>query len=173
VHLVCYGELPYVPDIAFVMPSFLDVARIILREVLRADNGGVYGVAISGGLSKYPIGQYSIRISFNADPARTQELTEATRKVIDELRMNIEQVDIVKISEAQRQSRIKDLKQNQFWMSSFISSYTNQIELEPIVQAEVLEKRLSRLNASVLKHAAKKFFNEKEVISATLYPSKT
>lgn len=170
VQLIYHGEMPYDPDSAFVLQSLIDIANIKLREELREDQGGVYGVGIWGSLSKYPIGQYTIRISFNTDPSRTKELTDAARKVIDELRMNIEQGDIVKISEAQRQSRVKDLKQNQFWMSSLINSYMNQVELESLVQAEVLEKRLSRLNASVLKHAARKYFNEKEVISVVMLP---
>ena len=44
--------------------SMTDVFRIKLREVLREDKGGTYGVGINANPQKYPDGEYTITISF-------------------------------------------------------------------------------------------------------------
>jgi len=53
-----------------------------LREALREDLGGVYGVRLSGGGSKRPVENYGITISFNADPPMTDTLINAAKEAI-------------------------------------------------------------------------------------------
>lgn len=154
------------------MQSLIELARIKLREELREEEGGVYGVNLTGGQSKYPIEQYSIRVSFNADPPRTDELIASMYKVIQKMKEHVDPADIAKVTETQRQGRIKDLQQNQFWMGAFISSWMNGTDLYGNTQLEVLEKRISGLNEAVLLKAAKKYFNDKELISVVMFPEK-
>ena len=173
VQLIYHGEDKYDPDEGYVLQSLIDLARIKLRESLREEEGGVYGVSVFGGQSKYPIEQYSIRISFNAEPSRTNELTELARNVINKLKDDIDPADIAKVTEIQRQGRIRDLKQNQFWMGSIINSWMNEVDLDQQVQMEILEQRISRLDRDVLLEAARKYFNESELISVIMFPEKT
>jgi len=173
VQLIFHGADHFNPDTGYVLQSLIDLARIKLREELREAEGGVYGVSIFGGQSKYPINQYSIQISFNADPPRTNDLVNAAKIVIAKLKQDIDPADITKITEAQRQGRIKDLQQNQFWMSNFINSWINETDLAQQVQLQKLEERISRLNKEVLIKAAQKYFNEKELISVVMYPEKS
>ena len=173
VQIIYHGADAYSPDDAYVLQSLIDVARIKLREELREEEGGVYGVSIFGGLNKYPINQYSIQISFNAEPSKADELVKAAKAVIAKLKQEIDPADIVKITEAQRQGRIKDLKQNQFWMNNFITSWMYGVDMGQQVQLDTLEERISRLDKDVLMKAAQKYFNEKEVIGVTMFPEKS
>lgn len=173
VQIIFHGADTFNPDSAYVLQSLIEIARIKLREELREDKGGVYGVQVSGGQSKYPINQYSIQISFNADPPRTNELIAAAKEVISKLKMDIDPVDIEKITETQRQGRVKDLQQNQFWMSNFINSWMNGTDLTSQIQQAKLEERISHLNKDVLLKAARKYFNNKEVISLSMFPDKS
>ena len=77
VQLVYHGDDVYNAENNYIMESLIALARIKLREELREDQGGVYGVSVYGGLSKEPKQEYTIQISFNADPPRTNELIEA------------------------------------------------------------------------------------------------
>jgi zinc protease len=172
VQLIYHGSDRVHPDSGYVLQSIIDVARIKLREELREEEGGVYGVGIGGGQSKYPIEQYSIRMSFNADPARADGLVESARKVIQKLKEHIDPDDIVKITEAQRQGRIKDLQQNHFWMNNMLSSWMNATDLYSETQLEILEKRIAMLDAEVLKKAARKYFDENELITVVMHPEK-
>ena len=172
VQLVYHGNDHFNADTSYVLQSLLDLARIKLREELREEEGGVYGVSLGGGQGKYPIEQYSIRISFNADPPRTNELIAAAQSVIAKIKDHVDPADIVKVTETQRQGRIKDLQQNQFWMSAFVSSWLNGIDMNSITQMAVLEKRIAGLNEGVLRQAARKYFNDSELISVVMFPEK-
>ncbi|MEO6133114.1 MAG: insulinase family protein, partial [Saprospiraceae bacterium] len=172
VQIIFHGTDTFNPDSAYVLQSLVELARIKLREELREEEGGVYGVSVSGGQSKYPINQYSINISFNADPPKTNDLVNAAKEVIAKMKQSIDPADIAKVTETQRQGRIKDLQQNQFWMSNFINSWINGTDLAQQVQMQKLEERISHLNKDVLLKAARKYFNNKEVISLVMYPDK-
>lgn len=172
VQLVYHGKDHFNPDTSYVLQSLLDLARIKLREELREEEGGVYGVSISGGQSKYPIEQYSVRISFNADPPRTNDLITAAQSVIGKLKEHVDPADIGKVTETQRQGRIKDLQQNQFWMSAFINSWLNGTDIYSNTQLEILEKRIAGLNEAILMQAARKYFNDGELISVVMFPEK-
>lgn len=172
VQLIYHGSDHYNPDTSYLMQSMIELARIKLREELREEEGGVYGVSIGGGQSKFPIEQYSIRINFNADPPRTNDLIAAAQQVISKMKMEVDPADIVKVTETQRQSRIKDLEQNQFWMSAFINSWINGTDMNNATQLSVLESRIASLNPEVLKQAARKYFSDKELISVVMFPEK-
>ncbi len=170
VQLVYHGADKYTSDNSYILESLIALARIKLREELREDQGGVYGVSVYGGQSKYPIEDYSIQISFNADPPRTNELIDAMQKVIHQLKQSVAASDIVKITETQRQSRIKDLEQNRFWMNSFVDSWLDGSDMYKGTQMEFLEEKIARLNEDVLVAAAKKYFNDKNMISVVMFP---
>lgn len=173
VQIIYHGNDQFNPDSGYVLQSLVDLARIKLREELREEEGGVYGVSVSGGQSKYPINQYSIQISFNADPPKTADLVKAAKSVIAKMKQEISPSDIAKVTETQRQGRIKDLQQNQYWMGNFINSWINGTDLAQQVQLQKLEDRIAHLNKDVLLQAAKKYFNNAEVISLAMYPDKS
>ena len=173
VQIIYHGNDHYDLDTAYVLQSLIDLARIKLRESLREEESGVYGVGIYGGQTLYPIEQYSIRVMFNADPPRTKELIDAAKMVIQKLKEDIDSADIAKVTEIQRQGRIRDIKQNQFWMNGLITSWINNTDLKQLVEIQALENRINKLNEEVLLKAARKYFNEGELISVVMYPEKT
>jgi zinc protease len=172
VQLIYHGDDHFNADTSYLLQSLLDLARIKLREELREEEGGVYGVSIGGSQSKYPVEQYSIRINFNADPPRTNDLIASAREVISKLKQEVDPADIIKVTEAQRQGRIKDLEQNQFWMGAFVNSWLNGSDMYAMTQLSILEKRISGLNASALMQAARKYFKEDDLISVVMFPEK-
>ncbi len=172
VQLIYHGSDHFHPDTSYVLQSLLDLARIKLREELREEEGGVYGVSLGGSQSKFPIEQYSIRVNFNADPPRTNELITSAKNVLEKIKMEVDTADIAKVIETQRQSRIKDLQQNQFWMSAFVNSWINGTDMYQATQLEVLEARTARLTPEVLTQAARKYFSDKDLISVVMFPEK-
>ncbi len=170
VQLVYHGSDQYSPENSYILESLIALARIKLREELREDQGGVYGVGVYGGQSDFPIEEYSIRISFNADPPRTDELIVALQDVLQRIREGVDEADIVKITETQRQGRIKDLEQNRFWMNSFVNSWLDGSDLYDNTQLDVLERRIASLDAATLVKAANKYFNDANLISVVMHP---
>src|SRR5690606_13538215 len=135
------------------------------------DEGGVYGVGIFGSQSDYPVPEYEIRISFNTDPPRTQPLIEAALDVVRGLKISVEPADIQKITEAQRQSRTKNLMQNGFWMSAMINSYFTEVPVDSYTSPDRLEQRIAMLHPEVLCRMARKYFDEESLIRLVLHPA--
>jgi zinc protease len=65
-----------------------------LREVLREDMGGVYGVGVFGGISRRPVEQYSFTITFGCAPDRVEELRKAALDLIESVKKDGISTDI-------------------------------------------------------------------------------
>jgi len=76
--LIFTGDFEFDRENRYTLQSMTEVLRNMLREILREDMGGTYGVGAFGSGSKEPRERYSIRIAFGADPERLDELTSAT-----------------------------------------------------------------------------------------------
>jgi zinc protease len=55
-----------------------------LREVVREDMSGTYGVRVAGSFQEIPRGQYRLNVSWGCDPDREEELETAVWGVLDE-----------------------------------------------------------------------------------------
>jgi zinc protease len=156
----------------YVFQSMIDLMRIKLREAMREDKGGVYGVSLYGGSSKEPVEEYTLTISFNSDPPRTDELIQTAFDVIDQtIREGVDEQDLQKVKETQRQSRIKDLKENRFWMGRMQNSYIEGTDLENL-KLETLEGWIKKLSAKDLQMAVEKYFDREQMIKAVMHPER-
>lgn len=100
------------------------VMRIKLREAMREDEGGVYGVNVRGYTSKFPKQQQEITISFNSEPDNTDHLIEVAKKEIQALIDNgPAEKEMQKVRETTIQGRIKNLKENRWWESTIFNHY--------------------------------------------------
>ena len=150
--------------------STLDVLRIKMRESMREDKGGVYGVRVSGNVNQFPSKKYSITVSFNADPPMVEELIATALLDIENAKKNgAEEKDLTKVKETQRQGRIKDLKENRFWMRSLQRMYQNDMDLTDITM-EDYEKYINGLNAEAIKNMANMVFDLNRRIEVVMAP---
>ncbi|NNF22579.1 MAG: insulinase family protein [Saprospiraceae bacterium] len=171
VELFFHGDFEYSPENAYKFNSMLDYLRIKLREELREDKGGVYGVGLFGSASKTPRERYSITISFNSDPDRTKELIEAAKGVIKKAQKELPAMqDMTKVKETQRQSRIKNLEENRYWSRQIMSIHNNE-ELDfSSILLESLEEKINNLTPGDIKSAAAKFFNFQRHVELVMEP---
>jgi zinc protease len=170
VEITLHGAFDFQKEDEHLFQSLLEIARIKLRESLREEMGGVYGVGVYGSPSRIS-NNFSITISFSADPGQAQDLTNAVWLVLNKLKdEGPEEEDIVKIKETQRQTRKVDLENNRFWLS--ILSYDYLYNLDPGRHLmPVYEKKIDALTKDRLKQAANKYFSGEHMIKAILYPS--
>ena len=99
-----------------------DALEIRLRERLREDLGGTYGVQIGGDVSRDPRPEYDFVIQFGSDPGRLDELTRVVWAQIDSLKtVGLSDGDFAKVREAQRRQRETDLRENGYWMSALLT----------------------------------------------------
>ena len=174
VHMYYHGDYEYNSDNNYVMNSMLAYLRIKLREELREDKGGVYGVRVSGGGRNKPTEHYGIAVSFNADPPMKDELIKAAKDVIAlAMSEGPNEEDMTKVKETQKQGRIKNLKENKFWQRQIGQEHENKdLEEEPFdgVLIESFEEKINELTATHIKEAVKKYFTEDNYIELIMDP---
>jgi zinc protease len=146
------------------------VLRIRLREVLREDMGGVYGVQSYVSLWREPKVRRMAGLQWGCDPQNVDKLRDAALGVIREIQKNgISDEYLAKVREQLRRARETDAKENWWWGNAIRDAYwfgedfTSATDLEPI---------LARANSDVVKAAARRFFDEKNLVIGVLRPKK-
>ncbi len=171
VNLSFHGDFDYNPKNRYLFNSMLGALRIKMREELREDLGGVYGVRVSGGANRIPIQTYSITVSFNSDPDRAEELTNAAKNVIRKYQGEMfEMEDVNKVRETQMQETIKNLKENRYWMNQLRSAY-NEGRDPSTISIEQLEKRQEDLTPENLLEQTQRYFDWNNYFEIIMAPA--
>lgn len=146
-----------------------DVLDTLLREQLREELGGVYGVGVSAGEEYRPIDRYTVRVEFGCDPTRVDELVAATEAVVKKLRTEGPPAATVEQEkEKNRRSRQENLRTNGFWLSAFSGAL--QRETDPL-QILTWDQRNEALNAAVIQTAAKTWLDDSQRVKVVLLPA--
>ncbi len=95
-----------------------------LREVLREELGGTYGVSVGSSFSWRPEGQYRLSISFGSDPERVDELLDAVYAEIERLKASPpEEAEVNDVIEAQRRTWETNQESNGWWLNVLDARY--------------------------------------------------
>ena len=138
-----------------------DILSIKLRETLREDKGGVYGVGARGSISNDPEERFSFNISFGCAPENVDELIDAALGEIKKIEENgPETVDMEKVTNKFVKNRETQLKENGSWLNLLNSYYSREEDPKGIL--EVADVYAS-ITAEEIKAAAKKYFNQNYV----------
>jgi len=168
VRVTFHGEAEWTPEQRFALQSTVDILKIRLREVLREDKGGVYGVGVYGGLSRWPSGYFSNNISFGCEPGKVDELIAAALEEIEKLKNEGPSDDnLGKIKEAHLRSYEKGLKENSFWIGNLLNAIQNDLDPSRILS---YPERVDALTKETIQNAAKKYFDQTNLFTAILLP---
>lgn len=115
--------------------ALMKLVNIRLREVLREDKSGVYGVSCSASPRHYPDQNLELVISFSCSPDNYKMLIAAAEGVIAEIKeKGSDEKNLLKIRETAIRERETGLKENQFWLSTISSNYQNGEDLKEILK---------------------------------------
>ncbi|RMF54850.1 MAG: insulinase family protein, partial [Calditrichaeota bacterium] len=168
VRIVFTGPFEWNQKNRFLIRSLASVLNIKLREKLREDEGGTYGVGVWASPERYPVPDYSIHISFGCAPERVQELLQIVFQEIHRLKeMPVDDIYLQKVKETQRRKYEVDLKKNSYWAGALW--YTSLLN-EPPTQILNIPKLIEGLNKEDIQAAAQTYFNENNYVQVVLYP---
>ncbi len=141
--------------------TMVDVLNEELRERLREDLGGVYGVRVSGGVTELPKPEYSVSISYNAEPERVDELLNATQEVLENIRANgPKEKSITAVRATQFQGmKTAMTNSNGFWLPVLEEAYTMNKDIDQTSLAN-LRSLQAEVNAKEIQAATKLYFGE-------------
>jgi zinc protease len=102
------------------------LVSIRLREVLREEKSGVYGVSFNSISQHFPEQKLEQVISFSCSPENVEMLIKAALDVITEVKeKGCQEKNLVKIKETAIRERETYLKENGFWLNSISSNFQN------------------------------------------------
>jgi zinc protease len=144
------------------------VLRIRLREVLREDMGGVYGVRSYVWISRQPTTRREAGLQWGCDPQNVDKLRDAALGVVREVQKSgISEEYLEKVREQLKRARETDAKENWWWTNEIRTAYWFG---EDLTDATNLDATLARVTSDNVKAAAKRFFDEKNLVIGVLKP---
>jgi zinc protease len=153
-----------------VFNALMSLLDIRLREVVREDMGGSYGVSVNGIISVYPSPHYEIEVTFGCEPGRERELAAAVVAQMEALKASpVEESYLVKLRENYKRSMETGLRNNTFWVN-MITGYL--LKGRPLDSIRNIEGVTSLYTPEGLQGAAKRFFTTEDRIEAFLVPAK-
>jgi zinc protease len=147
------------------------VLSIKLREQMREEKGGVYGVHSAGFIARSPHQARSFTINFGCDPTRVDELVKTAFEEIGKLQKDGAQPDdLAKVKETYVRARETELRQNSFWVDWLAKS--SRYGDDPAIVLDT-GPVVARMTSDNVKAAAKRYLDAKQYFQAVLLPEGT
>ncbi len=168
VRLVFTGDFEWNDENRFKLEALTDVLNIKLRENIREEEGGTYGVYSFGNPQQFPKPTYRIDLGFGANPDRVPDLLNKIEELIKEMqRLEVDDSYIQKVKEQFKREYEKNLKENNFWLGQVYDHLFNGITLDDILK---FNEQVDKLTAEDIKFAAQYYFNWNNYAKFILYP---
>jgi zinc protease len=166
--IVFHGPMRFSREEIYALNSLGDLLQIRLREVLREDLSGTYGVGVSATGLRDPLPRYRVSVAFGTSPERLDELTAVVFAEIEALKRNGPlESDLAKVREIQFRARETQLRENNFWLSQIIAYDNYGWDFTHIPQ---LAERSERLTAELVRDAARRYLDLQQYVKVSLYP---
>ena len=150
--------------------SFVSLLETRLREVIREDLSGSYGISVQGSLVGEPKPVYEIAIEFGCEPGREESLTQAIFEQIDWLQnAPTPEKYISKLKENWKRKQEEGLKNNNWWINQIVTAEMQNISLETIYDTR---SYLNELSGEAMQKLAKEYLTQDNYVKATLMPKK-
>ncbi|NVB78496.1 MAG: insulinase family protein [Kofleriaceae bacterium] len=146
------------------------VLSIKLREDMREDKGGVYGVGAGGRITRSPFQERSFSVRFGCDPQRVDELVKAVLDNAEKLKK--EEVDasvLERVKQTFLRSRETELRQNRFWLGWLANAYRYGDDPTIVLDTQQVTERMTPAN---VKAAANAYLDAKQYFQSVMLPEK-
>ncbi|RMG69032.1 MAG: insulinase family protein, partial [Bacteroidetes bacterium] len=162
------GDFTWNTENRFNLKSAVQVLSIMMRESMREEQGGVYGVGASPSFERDPKPRYSVNISFTCAPENVETLMETVETEAGKLREEgPSEKNLAKIKEIMRKELEVDMKQNGYWMEQLRFAYRYGLDPARILEAGTW---IEDLSAADIQAAAQTYLQPKQLASFVLNP---
>ncbi len=169
VGIVFHGDYDWDRESNYRLRSTADLLGRRLREVIREDEGGTYGIGAWASMRRYPDPLYTVFITFSTDPERAPELTDRVMEVIEEVVSGEVSSDLV---DRVRTTQLADFdsarRTNGFWINALWEAYFH--DLDPGVLLEYPDL-VEELSPEVVEATAGRYLDTDQMVTVTLYPA--
>ena len=162
-------KFDYTSDNILKVNMLKEILNIRLREEIREEKGGVYGIGIGMNINSVPTPSLKTLVYYGCDPTRVDELIDGVKEVFAEVQKNgTSKENLDKVKAILKQEYERNVKENSYWLSviqqydytgrdlSFIKDYA---------------KKIDKVTAKDIQDAAKKYLTfDKNFARVVLMP---
>jgi len=169
VQLMFHGDEAWTRDKERDMSILGDVLSIRLREVLREDLSGVYGVGARGTISRSPRQERVFQIRFGCAPDAVDKLVDAAFAEIAKLAKNgIDASYLEKVKQTFIRERETAMRTNQYWVDWLARSARYGDDPKLVLDPAPV---LARMTSDRIKAAAARFLDRRRLFEAVMLPA--
>ena len=166
--IVFTGACSYSYENRVVLSGLRDLLDIRLREALREDKGGTYGVGVDASCHHIPTDRYEVTVSFGSAPDRVDELTKEAFAVIDSIRAGVvSDSNMTKIHELPIRAHETALRQNGSWIAAMADADEDGRDQRDFLRTPALVRAITR---EQLRDAARFYLRKDQYARFTLLP---
>ena len=148
--------------------SAASLLGIRLRDILREELGGTYGVSVAYDNSMPQPGYGSMTVQFGSDPANIEKLSGEVLKEIERLKAQGPTAeDVARVQELERRDLETASRQNSYWVGSLQTVHMLGWDPGSIARRE---DRIRKLTPQVLHETFKRYFPTDRYTIVTLKP---
>jgi zinc protease len=163
------GPCEYSFENRVILDALRQLLDIRLREVLREDRGGTYGVRVDADCSHIPYPLAQVSISFGSAPERTSELTTALFAVIDSIKAGqVSDSNLTKIHELALRAHETALQRNDRWLAAMMDADEDGRDQRDFLREAELATRVTK---EQIAEAARTYLRRDQVAHFTLLPA--
>jgi zinc protease len=169
--LIFHGSCKYSYENRILLDALQGILDIRLREVLREDKSGTYGVGVGASCNSIPYERYRVTVQFGSAPERREELTAAMWTVIDEIKAGvISDSNLVKIREMAVRSHETALKENGAWMGAMQDQDEDGRDQRDWLRGPAMTAKVTK---EQIRDAARLYLKKENLAVFTLLPETT
>jgi zinc protease len=163
---------PFVYDDAHVLAlrAMTMVLESRLFDSIRQELGGTYSIGADPAMQKYPQPQYTVRIDWTSDPARTNALVQ---RVFEEIRyvrdLSFSRDQVSRIRAAMQREFEQNAQNNGYLLNQISARYENG-DGSDVGAVMSLPDRIQQLTGAEIHEAAVKYLDLDNYVKVTLMP---
>ena len=169
VAMVWKGDFKWKDKYRMGFTMLMNILSIKCRESMREDQGGVYGVSITGSTSKLPVPKYSITSTWGCSPDNIRKLTQTVLDEMSKIKKDgPTKVDLDKVKETLIRDRETKIKENGFWLSALQNYF---LYGDKLLSLEAYKSLVESFSGEDIKAIADKYLNTDSYVQVALTPA--
>ncbi|MBN2615383.1 MAG: insulinase family protein [Bacteroidales bacterium] len=166
--LMMKGKYNYNEHNNLLMTALVQSLNIELREKVREQESGTYGIYMYPSLDKYPQEQYSLTLNFGCAPKNVDKLVGSVFEIFEKFKKEgPTEATLKKVKETFIRTRESDGRKNSFWLNQIISA---QFEGDAIQSGAQYDAAVKAISVGELKKFARKYLTTDHYVLGVLKP---
>lgn len=169
-YLSLTGKMEYSEENALGMYVIGELLSKRFLQTIREEEGGSYGVNVSGSLLTTPKQAFDLSLSFDCNPDKQEKLMQIVWQEINDLKSKpVNANDLEDIKKALLKNREESMKTNSFWSDKIYNITMNQVRF---LQDADYKNLISKINQKTIQQLSKQILDSSNSVEVIMNPER-